>query len=95
MMSIGGWELPALSPCTLLWYEAQFLAFEDFEGNFLNSSLRPCFKKLFDVVQMYGKDVQAAGSSRGTSKFLLDVARQNAEMTINLQRTILNNKQRR
>ena len=44
---------------------------------------------------MYGKDVQAAGSSRGTSKFLLDVARQNAEMTINLQRAILNNKQRR
>ena len=53
--------------------------------------LRPCFKKLFDVVQMYGKDVQAAGS---TSKFLLDVARQNAEMTINLQRAILS-KQRR
>ena len=41
---------------------------------------------------MYGKDVQAAGS---TSRFLLDVARQNAEMTINLQRAILNNKQRR
>ena len=66
-----------------------------FEGNLPNSPFRPCFKKLFDVVQMYGKDVQAAGSSRGTSKFLLDVARQNAEMTINLQRTILNNKQRR
>ena len=65
-----------------------------FEGNLPNFPFRPCFKKLFDVVQMYGKDVQAAGS-RGTSKFLLDVARQNAEMTINLQRTILNNKQRR
>jgi len=56
---------------------------------------RPCFKKLFDVVQMYGKEMQAAGPSAGTSKFLLDVARQNAEMTINLQRAILNNKQRR
>ena len=47
---------------------------------------------------MYGKDVQAAGSSRrGTSQFLLDVARQNAEMTISLQRDILGitNKQRR
>ena len=61
------------------------------------SPLRPCFKKLFDVVQMYGKDVQAAGSSRrGTSQFLLDVARQNAEMTISLQRDILGiSKQRR
>ena len=62
------------------------------DQNLPNSPLRPCFKKLFDVVQMYGKDVQAAGS---TSRFLLDVARQNAEMTINLQRAILNNKQRR
>ena len=44
---------------------------------------------------MYGKEMQAAGPSAGTSKFLLDVARQNAEMTINLQRAILNNKQRR
>ena len=50
---------------------------------------RPCFKKLCDVVQMYGKDMQAAGSS--TSRLLVDVARQNAELNIYLQRAIQKN----
>ena len=55
-----------------------------------NKLFRPCFKKLFDICMMYGKDLakntNRAGST--TSQLLNKIAQQNVDSVINLEKTL-------
>ncbi len=53
---------------------------------------KPCFKRLYDIVNMYGKDGKEALGLTSTSQFLGQVAKQNAKMVVDLQITLEGNK---
>ena len=52
---------------------------------------KPCFKRLFDICNMYGKDLvkkNTRGGSSGTRQLLGKIAQQNVDTVINLEKTM-------
>jgi len=53
-----------------------------------NDLFRACFKKLFEICKMYAKDVPKSAKNLTTSQWLTRVAEQNAEIVINLEKSL-------
>ena len=72
------------------------MQFHNFEGSKSISLLqfqlfRPCFKKLFNICEMYGKDLAKKNNRGGTGQLLNKIAKQNVDTVISLEEHILEN----
>ncbi len=57
---------------------------------------KPCFRKLFSICRLYGGEdhVESAAAAGGTKKFLTEVARSNARLTIAMEKKTLSQEQK-